>query len=59
MTARKKRGIGFFVSGAAFVGAGVIMFAVTQTPEWLGTVFQLVGLVAGALGFTVVFPDTD
>lgn len=59
MTTRKKRGVGFFISGAAFIVGGAICFATQVTPGWFPTVISLVGLVAGFFGFQTVFPDTD
>lgn len=59
MTDRKKKGIGFLVSGSVFVALGGIFLALPVTPDWVGTVIGIVGLVANALGFTTVFPDTD
>jgi hypothetical protein len=54
---RKKKGIGFFVGGAAFIAAGVVFFLATTTPDWLATVFQVVGAIGAILGYTFVFPD--
>ena len=54
---RKKKGIGFFVGGAAFLGAGLVFFLVPATPIWLATVFQVAGAVGAILGYTFVFPD--
>ena len=59
MTDRKKKGIGYFVSGAVFIVAGFIMVAMDANPAWLGSVAALLGLVAEFFGFKTVFPDTD
>jgi len=59
MTTRKKKGIGYAISGAVFVAAAVVCFATQVTPDWVNTIFGIIGLVAGALGFQVVFPDTE
>jgi len=59
MTPRKKRGIGYIVSGVVFVGVGGVLFGTEASPEWLAIVVQGVGLIANLLGFTTVFPDTD
>lgn len=59
MTARKKKGIGFLVSGIAFLVGGGIFLGVDVTPDWLGTVFGIIGMVGNALGFGTVFPDTE
>lgn len=59
MTARKKKGIGFGISGAAFVIAGVVFFFMEASPDWLAPLLNLGGLVAGFFGFKTVFPDTE
>ena len=59
MAPRKKKGIGYLISGGVFVGVGVVMVAFTATPDWLGIVVQGIGLIANLLGFTTVFPDTE
>lgn len=59
MTDRKKRGIGFLISGVVFAVVGGIFLGTEVTPDWVGTVVGIVGLVANALGFVTVFPDTE
>ena len=59
MTDRKKKGIGFLISGSVFLAIGGIFLGLEITPDWVGTVVGIVGLVANALGFSTVFPDTD
>lgn len=59
MTPRKKRGVGFFISGAAFIVGGFISFAFSEDPTWFATGISLVGLIASFFGFTTVFPDTE
>ena len=59
MTARKKKGIGFLISGAVFIVAGGVFVGVPTTPDWLVPVMGLVGLIANFLGFVVVFPDIE
>lgn len=59
MTARKKKGVGFLISGGAFFVAAVVMFSTTATPAWLGTSLTIVGMIANFFGFTTVFPDAD
>lgn len=59
MTGRKKKGIGYFISGAVFIGVGSAFMFFDATPEWVSTAMAIVGLVANFLGFTTVFPDTD
>lgn len=59
MTARKKRGIGLVISGVVTAVVGGIFIGTEATPEWVALVVQGVGMIAGLLGFTTVFPDTD
>jgi ABC-type uncharacterized transport system permease subunit len=59
MTDRKKRGVGYIISGVVFVGVGGVLFGTEATPEWVATVVQGIGLIANLLGFTTVFPDTE
>jgi len=59
MTDRKKRGIGFLISGIVFVVFGGVFIGIPATPDWLGTAVGIVGLVANALGFVTVFPDNN
>ena len=47
MEDRKKKGIGFMISGAVFLTAGIVMYAFTATPEWLNVVVQLAGAASG------------
>jgi len=56
MTARKKKGLGFIVSGGVFLIAGVICFATQATPVWFPTVISVIGLVANGLGLVTTFP---
>ena len=59
MTDRKKKGIGFMVSGAVFAVAGVVFYSMPITPEWLAPAFGLIALVGNFLGFVIVFPDVE
>jgi len=59
MTDRKKKGIGFLISGVVFAGVGTIFMTMTVTPDWVGQVVMLVGVIANALGFKTVFPDME
>lgn len=59
MTDRKKKGIGFFVSGGLFIGVGAVFTFLAATPDWVVTVMSIIGLVANALGFKIVFPDVE
>lgn len=59
LTARKKRGIGFLIGGVAFLVTGGIFIGLEATPDFLGLIFQAVGMLAELFGFKVVFPDTD
>ena len=57
MTSREKKGVGFGVTGLAFVVAAIVCFATEATPDWLSTVFGVVGSVAEMLGFKAVLPE--
>lgn len=57
LSARKKKGIGFCISGVVFLGVGGIFIATATTPDWLSLAIQGVGMIAGLLGFNTVFPD--
>ena len=59
MTARKKKGIGYIISGAIFVGVGGVFIGMETTPDFVSLIIQGVGMIASLLGFTTVFPDTD
>ena len=59
MTARQKKAVGIGVGGAAGIVAGIVMYLTTATPDWLGVAFSIVGLVGGALGFSVALPNTE
>ena len=59
MTKRQKKGIGFGISGAAFVTAAVVILTTSATPDWLASIFNIAGIIAGALGFTIVTPNTE
>lgn len=57
MKQRKRRGIGFLVSGALFVGVGVVMFVTESTPDIVPTILSIVGTVGEMIGFKIVYPD--
>jgi ABC-type uncharacterized transport system permease subunit len=59
METRKKKGIGFMISGVVFLGVGGALFGIEATPDWLPIVVQGIGLIANLLGFSTVFPDVD
>ena len=59
MTDRKKKGIGFFITGGVFLIAGFIYATMSADPSWFATAITLVGLIAEFFGFKTVFPDTD
>ena len=58
MEARKKRGIGFFIGGAICVIFGIVTFSTAEDPSWLVAIPQIVGVIAGYLGFQIVYPDS-
>ena len=59
MTDRKKKGIGFMISGSAFLVVGGIFTFAAATPDWVAGALALVGMVAQFFGFSTVFPDTE
>jgi len=59
MTDRKKKGIGFFITGAIFALFGGVFMATEVDPTWLGFVPVFVGVIASYFGFQVVFPDNE
>jgi hypothetical protein len=59
LTPRKKKGIGFFISGAVFVTAGLLSMFATEDPTWFSGAIGFIGLIASYFGFQVVFPDND
>lgn len=59
MSNRKKKGIGFFVSGALFIVAGYFAATTGVAPEWFGGLVSAVGLAAEYFGFSIVYPDTE
>ena len=56
MTAKKKKGIGFILSGVAFLIVGIFSIKGSVPPS-LGQIFSIVGLVANAVGIAFVYPD--
>jgi len=59
MTARKKKGITIIISNVIGVAIGAIIFATTSTPSWVPITIQGISMIAGLIGFKLVFPDTD
>lgn len=59
MTSRKKKGIGYFISGTVFIVVGFVMTTMDADPAWLSAGLALVGLIAEFFGFQKVFPDVD
>jgi len=46
MTARKKKGIGYWISGGVFLAVGTVLFALDTTPAWVNIALQAAGLLA-------------
>ena len=59
LTPRKKRGIGFFITGGIFILFGGIVMKTVADPSWLTFIPLFVGLIAEYFGFKVVFPDIE
>jgi ABC-type uncharacterized transport system permease subunit len=56
MTDRKKKGLGFIISGLVFVLAGIILYATASTPAWLNVFIQGIGWLGTTLGFILSLP---
>lgn len=54
MTDRQKKGIGFLVTAAVFGLAGAVLLAFSVTPVWVPVVIDVLVVVAGVVGITVV-----
>jgi len=59
LTPRKKKGLGYLITGGLFVGIGGIFIGMETTPDFVSLIIQAVGMLAGLFGITVVFPDSD
>jgi len=59
MNSRKKKGIGYAISGGVFIGVGAVLYFLPETPSVVSLAIQVVGMIAGFFGFTTVFPDVD
>jgi hypothetical protein len=59
MNKRKRKGIGFGLTGLVFLLAGGIFYFADTTPEWLPMLISIIGTIAGTLGFTFIYPDID
>jgi TctA family transporter len=59
MTARKKTGVVAIIVAALSGVGGILMIAGSTDPGWWPIVTQLVTVIAGVFGFSVVYPDTD
>ena len=57
MTARKKKGLGFVVTGVVTAAVGGILMATTATPEWVSVGLSLITAVCGVIGIVFVAPD--
>lgn len=57
MSDRKKKALGFFVSGAAFLVAGIVTWATPAAPAWSSTLLSVIGAVAAVVGIGVTLPE--
>ena len=57
MTARKKKGLGFVVTGVVTAAVGGILMATTATPEWVSVALSIITAVCGVIGIVFVAPD--
>ena len=51
---RQKKGIGFLVTAAVFGLAGAVLLAFKVTPVWVPVVLDVIVVVAGVVGISVV-----
>lgn len=51
---RQRKGIGFLITAALFGLAGAILLAFSVTPVWVPVVLDVIVVVAGVVGITVV-----
>jgi len=59
MTDRKKKGIGFLITGGLFAVVGLVLVIATETPDIIGTIISIAGMIGEALGFKIVYPDVE
>lgn len=57
MSDRKKKGLGFLISGIVFAVVGVLLLATTSSPVWLPTVIAAIGAVGNLVGLILVLPS--
>lgn len=57
MTDRQKKGLGFLISGAVFLGVGGIFIGLPASPAWLDIVITSIGAVAQVVGLVVTLPE--
>lgn len=57
MTARKKKGLAFMITGVVTAGVGAILYFVPATPAWVPVALSLITAVCGVLGIAFVAPD--
>lgn len=59
MTERKRKGIGFIVTGVVTAVVGVILVTLTQTPEWVGVALSIITAICNVIGIAFVAPDPN
>lgn len=57
MTPRKRKAIGFIITGLVTAGVGAVLLVTTNTPEWVVVGIQIVAAVSNVLGFIFIAPD--
>ena len=55
MTPRKKKGLGFLITGGIFGLFGGIYMVADADPNWLSYIPVFIGFLATTFGFSVVF----
>lgn len=56
MNARTRKGVGFIISGALFVLAGVMFIVGDASPEWLTKTLDIAVAVGAAVNVAIVVP---
>jgi len=57
MDPRKKKAIGFLITGGLFFLVGLVTLAVPTTPSWLPVLLEIVASVTLILGISVQLPE--
>jgi hypothetical protein len=60
LTPRKKKALGFGVSGIVFIVVAIVFWTTATTPEWVNTGLAIIGSIANLVGLgQLVLPEPD